>query len=503
MPFFPSFRAAALGVVLLMVCSAHADPMAGVSHQQELRAEIEAKLASFQLRAAEAQAEQLSDPGYRAFYKSHVSIYKYVATQDPLHMQNLRLQWDAALAAIDRIHDSDPLKQVMLSELYCKRAILEFMAGNYLTAVRYTRSARSHIRLNEERFPANIEQKKIQGLFHVLLGAVPTKYQWVTNMLGYSGNVSAGVRQLEVAASGSTLLRTEAQLILYYVQRNMLNQNEKAIQLLEAERTRSGPNILLDFLVASARLGIKQNEQALALLSHRDQYVSTEIFFIPYWDYMLGKAYYYKNDLGNAQKALARFLKSYKGQLFRTDANFRLGMALSLSGSYATGKHFFDLVVKEAAGNRFDEDEYAAHMAARFAQRAPNAYELDLFRARNLFDGGYYERAIALLKQLDLQRSKLQPAETAELNYRYGRIYHSQGKLDLAVSHYRQCTQVQAPEEAKWFTVFSYYYMGEIARQLGNKPAARVNFEKALSYNNYFYQSGLENRCKIALSQLK
>lgn len=334
-----------IGTLLAIVISLGAQAHSGSEDQRVVRADIESKIASFRLNAAEQRADQLSDAGYRAFYKSTILVYKYMASQDAAYLQSFRNGFDAATSAVSSVSDNDPLKKVMLSDLYCKRAVLEFLTENYLTAVRYTRTGRNYIRENQTAFPNNVEQKRILGLFNVILGAVPSKYQWLTNMLGYEGNVNSGIRQLEEAASsGSTLLRLESQFILYYVERNMLNLNESAIRRIEGERTRLGGSILLDFLVASANQSIKQNEKSLAILVQRDKYVSSDIFFIPYWDYLLGKAYYYKDDHTHAQQSLARFLKGYKGKMFRTDANFRLGMSLTLNGAYSSGKYFFQLV---------------------------------------------------------------------------------------------------------------------------------------------------------------
>ncbi|MDX1906771.1 MAG: hypothetical protein SF053_07025 [Bacteroidia bacterium] len=470
----------------------------------EQRTEIETSLSLLHLADAERQITAMSSKPWQAYYRAHLPIYKYFATQDPAYAQTLRTNWDATIASVSALPATDPLRNVLLAELNCKRSFIEFLDENYLAATRYGRAGRSLIMQNQQKFPDNIDQKKTLGLMNVLLGSIPAKYQWVTGSLGFTGDLDAGVQQLQEFAAKGSLLRMEAQVILFVVEKNMLNRTDLAIKRIETERKRyTSPNIMLDFLQASAHLSIKQNDAGLGVLARKSQYINAgKAFFIPYWDYLLGKGHYYKDDLPNAQMYLAQFLRGYKGKLFRADANFRLGMALTMSGAYTVGKTFFKSVISSAGG--FDEDEYAKHMANKFLTIPPSTQAISLFKARNLFDGGYFEKAITVLRDLEAAGlSKLSVDDRAELYYRYGRIYHSQGKLAIASSYYRRCVNEPSSSESQWLQAYSYSYMGDIARQSGNSPTAKVNYEKALSYNGYFYQSGLQNRCKVALSELK
>jgi tetratricopeptide (TPR) repeat protein len=187
--------------------------------------------------------------------------------------------------------------------------------------------------------------------------------------------------------------------------------------------------------------------------------------------------------------------------MYRSDAFFRLGMSFTLSGNYQAGKLCFHNLASGGNDN-LEEDEYASFMAGQFLQAPPGPAAQALFRARNLYDGGYYDKALDILKRLTTQVNTLSDDERTELYYRYARIYHTLGEAAKARTAYRQCIDQPAVHQ-KWLQAYAHFFLGDLAREEGNNTMARTHFEEALAYDDYFYQAGLENRCKIALYDLK
>lgn len=465
-----------------------------------IRGQVEQSLSTFHLDEAATRVRGLNQKAYEAFYLLNIDVYKYLSTQHSRYRDQLMARWDEGLDQIELLPETDSLKEVMVADLYCKRSIIAFLDESYFQAVRYARSGRKMILKSANKWGDFPDQMKLRGLFNVLLGAIPSKYQWITQTLGYEGDVQLGMEQLTEASTRSKLLRMEASLVSCFVEKNMLNRTQQALERLVKAR-QQGPNILLDFILASGYMSIKQNQQALDILNRREQYQQGGVFFIPYWDYLLGKAYYYQGHHRNAQIYFSRFLKGYKGKLFRSDAYFRLAMSLTLDGSYAQGKGIFTLISSDEFEG-LDEDAYARAMAEKFAQNPPNAFQLNLFQARNLFDGGYLSQAVEILDEVRAKKAKLSQDEICEMHYRYGRVYHSQGKLTMARENY-QASQAFGTEEVTWMKASAAYYQGEIARQLGQWSIAEKEYKRALAYDDYFYQAGIENRCKAALGELK
>jgi hypothetical protein len=464
------------------------------------RLAIERDLARAHFDAAEARLPALP-PAYAAFYRAHLAVYRFLGSQDPRYLGALRGGWRETEQALVGLPDPDPLKLVMLAELYSKRAALEFMEHNYLSAVRFAKLGRSHAKQAEKAFPGRPEQQKLLGLYNVALGAVPSQYQWITKALGFDGDVEAGLAQLAYATEHSQLLRQEAPILTFFIEKNILDRPERSVARIQQEREAHGPNLLLDYLLAGAYLSDRQAKAALEILVQGEHYRQGEAFFFPFWDYLTGKAHYYQGDQRAAQQHFSRFLKAYPGKLLRADATFRLAMSLTLSGSYPAGRHYF-LLLSEDEEKGFDSDAYAQHMAQTFARRTPSQAELDLFLARNSFDGGDFTKALGYLYRLHDRRRALSEAERLEMHYRFGRVYHAQDSLAQAALHYEACRHQPAGEQL-WLQAYATYYLGEIAHAQGQPELARSYFEHALSYDGYFYQTGLENRAKVALQEMK
>ena len=462
--------------------------------------QMEEYLSYFRLQQAESMLQQFPSPTLKAYYQTQIQVYRFLSTQDPIYLQKLEQDRDKHFDALANMAETDTLKEIFQADLYARFAVVEFINHNYFSALRFARKSGKLIQQHQKKYGDHIEQYKIRGLFNVLFGSVPGKYQWISQSLGYHGDVQLGLSQLEKAAAKSRFLRMESFLIVAFVRKNMLNQPEAALTSLLRARKQKGANILIDFSLASAYMNKQQNEEAIKVLSERKNYVKGDVFFIPYWDYLYGKAWYFKENHSQAQYYFSRFLKTYRGELLKRDAYFRLGLSLTLSGDYEAGLKFFQLIEKEEGG--FNEDEYASFMAATFVREAPNEHLLNLFRARNLFDGGYTDQSLAILNQINSQYASLPTDIRIELHYRYGRVYHRQQNTRQAVSHYQQCIRLDT-EQQNWLQAYAMYYQGEIAREEENLAKAKSCYESALEYDDYFYQDGLENRCKIILNQLE
>ncbi|MEO1215607.1 MAG: tetratricopeptide repeat protein [Bacteroidota bacterium] len=486
--------------LLIALCWAMLLPFSSTFSQTVLK-ELEKDLQEFRLSAAEEKIHSLEAPKLRAYYACNILIYKYFSTQQSEYYSALDNYFDQAVDIIEN-SPADSMREVFLSDLYGKRAVIAFLDHNYFQAIRYARNCHKLIDKSRDKYGDHIEQMKIRGLFNALLGAIPRKYQWISNTLGYKGDIQKARIQLEVAARESSFLRQEALFILYFVEKNMFNETHKSLARLEAKRKEIGGNILMDFILASGYLSTKNNKKALEALNRRGYYSRKDIFFIPYWDYLMGKAYYYKGTHSLSQMYFSRFLKGYEGKVFKSDAYFRLAMSYTLEGKYEQGRTYFQLIA-DGKKQGLDEDEYAKFMAEKFSQKKPSAYQLSLFRVRNLFDGGYLLNALELLTELEQTSfAQLNLEERTELYYRYGRIYQQDGKNKLALTYYEKCRK-EAKSEQSWLQAYATFYSGEIRRKQAQPSEAKVLYKEALTFKDYFYQNGLENRCKIALSELK
>jgi len=112
---------------------------------------------------------------------------------------------------------SDTNMVLMLSALYGYRSLVAASENSYSTAVKngltgfkYTRQILS---LDSEDPRALIGK----GIFLYMLGSVPAQARWVTNMMGFKGDVESGLEKLKQASSSDSYVSTDARMILYYL----------------------------------------------------------------------------------------------------------------------------------------------------------------------------------------------------------------------------------------------------------------------------------------------
>lgn len=468
---------------------------------QSLRIQVESDIEKFHLSAASEKLSSLSTED-NGFYRVNIAAYKYLATQDGTYFNEMLESWDNAISEIEKLPTADARRNAYLSELYGKRGLIEFLRGDYIKAPLHIRESYNHIQINKKLFPTDASTQKMLGMYNVILSGVPQKYQWVTNALGFKGNLSLGMKQLENAAENGQIMRWESNFVLYYAQKSMLSNAKDAIKYLITEQKKSGESIVTDFFLAGGYMSNYQNDKAMTLLSKRSKYMNDpEVFFIPFWDYVMGKSYYFKEDYTNAKTFFTNFISKNKGTIYKTDANFRLGMSYLLTNDYTTAKTYF-AKVNSAKRSGFDEDEYAFTTAKRFYATNPSSSIKGLFRARNLCDGGYWSKSIAVLDNLKQNVGALSSEQKTEMYYRYGRIYHAQQNWTAAKTNYLMCIDEKTPETALYMQPYASYYIGEVLRLQGFTEEARNYYKKALIYKDYSYQSGLENKCKTALNGL-
>ncbi len=487
---------------LLFLFACYSFHLAAHPLEQQPYREVEELLIELKLEAAQTLVNGMPTKGYRAFYQNTIDLYRAVSSMNPAHSEIYKQDWDEKFESVNGLPDADPLREVMLAEMSAKRAIIEFIQHNYFSTVRYVRSARKYLDLSYARHGRMVEQLKLEGLFEVMLGSLPEQYHWIARPLGLSGNITTGVRYLRISATTCRLLTAESYLLLALVEKNILDQPAQTLhRLSNYQRRRANRSILIDFFLASCHQRLKQNEASLRILSDRSAYPASQVGDFPFWDYLSGKAWYFHGNMVRARTAFSAFLDGYRGNLFRIDATFRIGMSWLLDGQAEQAAPWFQAIVNADDTDRFDEDEYAANMSEWLLADAPGPVLLHLFRARNAYDGGYFSRAKDILEQT-CDSYALRPWEWVEWHYRMGRILHDEQNNAEAATHYRSALRYEANAYNSWLQAYACFYLGNIAADAGHESEARKWIGQALEMDDYFYQAGLENRCKSLLSAM-
>lgn len=471
--------------------------------QREIREQVEEYIRQFHLQKAQLTAVKIEDPALMGYYQSRILFLKYLSSDSEVFLDPFFNMCKVAMQNAGKLSDKDPLKGVYLAELHFMRGAIRALDNSIVKASFDLNTACNILEANRNRFPDNPEQKKLLGVFNVALGSVPRKFQWLTGIFCFKGDLESGIKMLQESAQSSSLMPEESEVILFFFEKNMLSKPDQAAQRIQKLLDKHPKSFPFAYLQVSGFMELRQTDKALKAFQARDAQfrADPDLFFSPFWDYTRAKMHYFRLELKEADTYFSKFLKVYRGSKLLADAHFRKGMTLALQDDYEGARKIFrDLIENPSSG--FDEDDYAWHMSNLFAGRRPTAVELDLFRARNLFDGGYFVRAKSYLEKVEKQASSLNNEDKAELFYRKGRVLQESGDRAGAIAAYKKAFK-EFPERNLWMKVYAHYYLGKIYQEQNEMDKAELLFRAALEYDGYFYQSGLEQKCKTALRQLE
>ncbi|MEM0998896.1 MAG: tetratricopeptide repeat protein [Bacteroidota bacterium] len=475
-----------------------------LSAQNDHAARIERAIEYLELPKATELALQEPDTKLRLYYQARIMFIRYLVSEEPGLLDHFLSLTKSSIHALDRLPDRDPQKNVLMAEMFFLRGAIKALNQRLLSSAVDLKSACNLIDRNYARFPDNPDQLKLLGIYHVAMSAIPRKLQWLGKVLCFKGNLSLGLDMLERAARESDLLPNEAQILLFYFEKNLLDRPKDANVRISRLHAAARNSIVYNYLLLSSFLELRENDRALDLCQEwekRREQAAISGSPLPIWHYSCGKAWFFRLDYERAIAAFDQFLTDYQGSTLYADALYRKGMSLILSDRYTEAQYVFhELTRTEASG--FDVDEYAGKMAAAYLLHEPSATDRELYAARNLFDGGYYAASLEKLSAVSAGNIDLGENQRTELYYRRGRNYHALDSVEMARNDYLKCIATE-PGKSLWMKVYAHYYLGRIAEMQGNPEAARTWFKTALEFEDYPYQAGLEQRCKAALQQLK
>jgi len=140
---------------------------------------------------------------------------------------------------------------LMLSGLYGYRSLVAAAEKEYTTAIKsgvtgfgYTRQILATNNDNEDALIG-------KGVFQYMVGSIPKEGRWMTNMIGMSGTVEGGFKELERAARSKSSSRIDAMMILAYLY-DREKRHQDALRISK-ELVKAYPeNIIFQFYLAKS-----------------------------------------------------------------------------------------------------------------------------------------------------------------------------------------------------------------------------------------------------------
>lgn len=374
---------------------------------------------------------------------------------------------------------------------------------DYVTAGLELNQAYRLLEENNKKFPYFVPNKTCLGLLHTLIGTVPDNYHWAVRTLNFKGTIRQGISELQTAYQQSARNEEysfnfpESAFLLAFATINLAGNKDAAINFINES---SKPPLqqwvqespLMNYALANIYLKTGGNDKAIALLKQRK--LGNSYYPFHYLDYVLGVAKLNRLDK-DANVPLLSFVASFKGLNYIKAAYEHIAWYYLINGN--TDKYRFYLDRISQRGNiQVDNDREALRHSQ--LKESQNIY---LLKARLLFDGGYYEKALAEVHTFEQNCSNSHPREIVECTYRKGRIYDEWGKEEQAIANFKSTINL-GNSLPNYYAANASLHLGLIYENRCDQKQAKYYFEKCLSFNFEEYHFSITHKAKAGLNRL-
>ena len=235
------------------------------------------------------------------------------------------------------------------------------------------------------------------------------------------------------------------------------------------------------------------NDKAIDLLLSRP--TGDEYFPFHYLDYLTGLGKLYRLD-EDANKYFFKYVSNFKGLNYVKDSYQKIAWYYLVNNDIDKYREYIDKV------NQYGNDIIDADKQAERESEKGEIPNLHLLKARLLFDGGYYENALAAMTGNTSGNFLHNEKDSLEFTYRIGRIYHEWGKSDNSIPFYDKTIENGSKSE--------FYYAANSALKLGNIYEDKGDFNKALHYykeaqsmKNDEYKNSINQKAKAGIHRIE
>lgn len=435
---------------------------------------------------------------------NYIDFLKVMISEEEKDYTRLKQQRNVRLEKLAYGDATSPWYRYSQAVVYMQCGFARIKFRDYLTAGIELNQAYRLLLENSKRFPGFLPNKTLLGLLHTLIGTVPDNYRWAVRTLKFRGSISQGINELLEAYTQSVHSREygfvlpESAFLLAFTSVNLL-EDQEPVKKLKEESARPPllkwvqDSPLMTYALANLYLKTGENDKAISLLRQRKQ--GSNYYPIYYLDYVLGVAKLNRLDK-DANVPLLGFVANFKGLNYIRSAYEHIAWYYLINGNN-TKYRFYINRIRLRGNNQVDNDREALRNAG-----LQSAQNISLLKARLLFDGGYYERALSEIEHFEQSCSNASHREVVECTYRKGRIYDEWGKSDLAENSYKSAINLghALPE---YYAANASLHLGMMYERKKDFRQARIFYNKCLSLDFEEYHFSITHKAKAGLNRLE
>lgn len=437
------------------------------------------------------------------YIENYIDFLILFTGEDPSYFNQHRDLMKKRIDLLSKGPESSPYYRFCLADLNIQWAFARLKFREYATAGLELKRANELLKENHARYPAFMPDRLGLGIMNVLAGIIPDNYKWLASMAGLGGNIEQGAAHIQriIDYQGGDpficSLKSPACIVAALINVNLRNNPDYAMAVIA--RFDTDPDLrlyaqspLVIYAKANIYLKTGHNARALAVLSHRGNESDYRLSFL---DYQAGTARLNNLDPG-AAGSFRKFLAGFRGTNYIKSSWQKIAWTSLLAGDTASYRKYIRQALSQGS-LEVDEDKQAAGEASSGLMPC-----VPLLKARLLFDGGYYQRALETLLNNSLTQYIRNKSDLAEYYYRLGRIYQSLQQSQRALTNFRLAVK-NGQGLPQYYAAGAALQMGIIHEQRHEYASADSSYRLCLSMDYREYKTSLGQKARAGLNRVK
>lgn len=444
------------------------------------------------------------------YLESYKDFMKIIINQDKNEFNQLIDKRSYYIEIIENDDTESPYYRYCLADIYLQWAvarlifvkdILNITEG--LKAALEIKKSYSLIDDNKEKFPNFYLNFKLLGLMHAMQEAVPDNYKKIVQSVTFTGNYEKGISELNLLLQKTLNDKTiqyiypEVLFLVTFIEINLQSDKQRANYLKKYYDNsdifnENNDNIVLLYSKVRYLIFNGQTDSAISTIELFNK--QKKEAYIPFMDYLLGKLKLQRLDK-DAILPFYNYLVKYKGLHYIKSTYQLISWYYLLNNQITKYKENQNNIIKY--GISLSETDKQAEREAK-KNEMPNIH---LLKARLLFDGAYYSKAIDEIANKNIELNVRNSKDSLEYLYRLARIYHEWGKTNIAIPYYESV--IKNGENKPWYyAANSALMLGVIYENMNKKNIARLYYQKCLLIEPQEYKGSIHTKAKAGLKRL-
>ncbi len=434
--------------------------------------------------------------GITTLLDNYYDYFWLLTTDNKADFDRLKQNKGKRLTLLEDEDRNSPYYNFALAQVNLQWALIHSRFGENTTAGFEINKAFKLLQANSKKFPAFLPDDIPLGVVNVLLGALPDgALKSTLGFFGVKGSLATGMSSLQQLAvklprSGYAFYYDELVFYLTYIQSYVITDPKAYEKMQQYTTGMDNSSLLKTYIKSFVAMRTGHSTETIDYVERRPAGPDYQTY--PYLTYLTAIAKMNRLDK-NADEYFKAFLIETKGVSYIKDSYLHLAWSVLLNGDQKAYQNYISLV--KTKGYLFnDKDNQAVTEAAN-----PVA-NTDLLKARLLFDGGFYDKALKILNEKN-PANFITVAERTEYYYRLGRIYDAMEKYDDALRNY-QLAITFGKGTPFYYAPTAAVKIGNIYEMQKNKPEATHYYNMAIAFKNHQYENSIEQKAKEGLKRL-